>query len=177
MTKGQFLHTATDEAIARLCMECALCCNGVLFKDVELQPGDNAGLLKAHGLPLNESRRLKFPQPCAALSGCSCLVYGARPVRCREFECMLLRAVVSGQKEATAALRTIRETQKRADKVRRLLRALGDGDEARALSLRFRRTKRRLEAAPLTETEADAYGELTLAVHDLNLTLQAEFYP
>jgi hypothetical protein len=37
--------------------------------------------------------------------------------------------------------------------------------------------KRRFETTAFDETMADTFGELTLAVHDLNLVLRAKFYP
>ncbi len=171
------IQRVAAEFIAEVCPHCALCCNGVLFKDVELQPGDDGANLKSLGLPVTGKRVAKFPQPCAALVGCHCRVYANRPVRCREFDCALLQSVAEGKTTVVGALRVIRDAQKRAEKVRRLLHTCGDDAELLALSLRFRRTKRRLESSPFSEEAADAYSELTLAVHDLNLLLHEKFYP
>jgi hypothetical protein len=179
----------------RLCLACGLCCNGVLFKDVELQVGDNVEQLKSLGLPIREVRRVgrksgrpsrskletrnsKFPQPCAALcDGNRCRIYVERPARCREFECALFKSVAARKTELAAALKTIRATRQRADQVRRLLRALGDIDEHLALSLRFKRTRKRLEAGGFDDASTDTFGELTLAVHALNVLLASKFYP
>ena len=90
---------------------------------------------------------------------------------------MLLKSVKAGRTEPAAALRIIRAAHQRAEKVRRLLRELGDADETLALGARFRRTARRLDQAGLDESTADTYGQLTLAVHDLNLLLSEAFYP
>jgi hypothetical protein len=166
-----------DGAVAQLCPQCALCCNGVLFKDVELQPGDDAAKLKRLGLVFAKSRKLKFPQPCAALECSRCRIYTDRPARCREFECDLLKSVAAGEMETPGALRVIRDAQKRAERVKRLLRELGDDEESRALSLRFKRMQRRFESMPFEAAMTDKFGELTLAVHDLNLVLRAKFYP
>lgn len=173
-----------EVAVAQLCPECALCCNGVLFKDVELQPGDDAKKLESLGLPISESKtrnskiaNCKFPQPCAALDGCRCRIYADRPVRCRQFECALLKSVQAGETEEAVALRVIRSTRQRADQVRALLRETGDVDEALALSLRFKRTRRRFEASPPDDARAEMFSRLTLAVHDLNLLLSGKFYP
>ena len=173
---GPIKHVA-ENFVAQLCPNCAMCCNGVLFKDVELQPGDDGAKLKALGLPVSKARVAKFPQPCAALAGCTCRIYADRPVRCRDFECALLQSVARGTTEAPAALRVIRQTRDRVDKVRRLLRELGDHDEHVALSLRFQRTHRRLESLQLEDDTAEIFGQLTLAVHDLNLRLRQHFYP
>jgi Fe-S-cluster containining protein len=173
-----------ETAVAQLCPECALCCNGVLFKDVELQPGDDAEKLESLGLPISETKtrkspivNRKFPQPCAALTGCRCRIYADRPARCRQFECALLKSVHAGETEVAVALRVIRRTRQRADQVRALLREIGDVDEALALSLRFKRTRRRVEASPPDDASAEIFSRLTLAVHDLNLLLSGKFYP
>jgi len=90
---------------------------------------------------------------------------------------VLLKRVKAGQTEPAAAGRIIRTARARADKVLRLLRALGDADEQLPLSARFRRTSRRLKEHELDKETADAYGQLTLAFHDLNLLLGDAFYP
>jgi hypothetical protein len=79
--------------------------------------------------------------------------------------------------EQAAALRVIRDAKAHAEKVRSLLRALGDNDENLALSARFRQTARRMERIALSEESAEAFGELTLTVHQLNHALSQCFYP
>ncbi len=165
-----------------LCLACGLCCNGVLFKDVELQSGDDAKRLAAAGLPVKSrastaTTKVKFPQPCAALCADNkCRLYAERPTRCRQFECLLFQEVARGEVELSAALRTVRTAHRRAATVVELLRQLGDKNEALALSLRFQRTQRRIERALPDEETAALYADLTLAVHDLNLLLREKFY-
>jgi hypothetical protein len=165
-----------------ICLACGLCCNGVLFKDVELQASDNAARLAAAGLPIKPPRAgsygtTKFPQPCAALCGDNrCRIYAERPARCRQFECLLFQSVARGEVELSAALRTVRTAHRRATKVIDLLCQLGDETETLALSLRFQRTQRRLERDLPDEETAALYADLTLAVHDLNLLLREKFY-
>ena len=180
--------TPGDPAVAGLCLHCGLCCNGVLFKDVELQAGDKVARLQFLGLPISGPRPggrqrpagagvLRFAQPCAALRGCLCRVYPDRPARCRDFECGLLKAVQAGRTEVNAALRIIRSVRGKADVVLGLLRELGDGDEHLALSLRFQRTRRRFEKGVADDDRVETFSRLTLAVHDLNLMLRDKFYP
>lgn len=170
-------------AATRLCLNCGLCCNGVLFRDVELQPGDDAAYLAGAGLPLRTVRRgaatvTRSPQPCAMLCADNkCRVYTARPGRCREFECMLFKAVTAGEVTVDAALKTIRQAHSRAEKVRRLLRASGDDDEGRPLTQRFQRTRRRFESGAMDESALESFADLTMAVHALNLLLSQKFYP
>ena len=183
----------------QLCLNCGLCCNGVIFADVQLKPEDNPKQLRDLGLPLisvrgkppetAETRKnktpmpakgtsgWKLPQPCAALNGCTCRVYADRPIYCRQFECLLLKHVKSGNLSAERALGIIRDARQRAEKVRRLLRALGNEDVNVALSARFRATTAALNRAKLGEDTAALYGELTLAVHDLNCLMSDAFYP
>lgn len=180
----------------RLCLQCGLCCSGVLFKDVELQSGDDAERLAALGLPLRvnllKNRRprnrspkdpdsvppVSFSQPCAGLCADNrCQWYTDRPTRCRTFECALFKEVAVGKVETAAALRTIALARRRAESVRKLLRQLGDANEHLALPLRFRRVKKRIEGSPADAASAGLFGQLSLAMHQLNLLLSQKFYP
>jgi uncharacterized protein len=186
---------STEQAIESLCRVCALCCNGVLFRDVELQPGDPTERLRLLGLPLQTPRtgrakqqssvetpvpirNLKFTQPCPALGvDLRCRLYADRPKYCHAFECALLKAVVAGRVSKSTARRIIRTTLRSAGRVGRLLRQLGDTEETLALDLRFRRMLRRVHSRSLGTGTAALCGELSLAMHDLNLLLRREFYP
>ena len=164
-----------------LCLECGLCCNGVIFTDVKLQRADDADHLKGLGLPVSGGRAVagsgRFPQPCAALEGCRCRIYADRPTYCRQFECLLLKHVQAGRLKASTARCTIHTARARAEQVSYLLEALGEKDQKLALSLRFRRLARKLEKTVRSDDETRLFSQLTLAVHDLNLLLSGEFYP
>jgi Fe-S-cluster containining protein len=176
------MHSAA-KVETQICKACGLCCDGVIFANLALQPGDDTERLQSLGLPVCSPRSALRPphlaQPCAAFdgSGCGCRIYSDRPQYCRQFECVLLKSVKAGRTEAGAALRIVRTARERANKVRRLLHALGDTDEQLPLSARFRRAGKRLQERDLDEETADTYGQLTLAVHDLNLLLGDAFYP
>jgi len=170
-----------------LCLECGLCCNGVIFADVQLQPGDDPARLQALGLPLKlkpakglgagaNPNQWKFAQPCTALDGCHCRVYAERPGHCRAFECLLLKSVKAGGIQPAAALDVIREARRRADVVEGLLQQLGDSDTQSPLRSRFRRVQKRAEVEAWEAGKGIAYSELTLAMHDLNLMLSERFY-
>jgi len=209
---------AMPNVAQQLCLECGLCCNGVIFANGQLQPEDDTEKLRALGLKLIKRRRTgssksapgvspgsahdrsrvariddtaarqdaggtfaaspqKFSQPCAAFQGCQCTIYSERPAYCRAFECALLQQVQRGEKSGVLALRTIHIARKRAEKVRGLLRKLGSIDEGSALSIRFRRTSRRLQDHPADAETAEVFGDLTVAMHQLNVVLSREFYP
>ena len=166
----------------RLCLECGLCCNGVIFSRGQLQPGDDAQQLQNLGLKLVSKRKAqtaaqKFHQPCAAFDGIKCNIYSERPAYCRQFECALLKNFNSGRLDEFSALRAITQARQYADAVRQLLRDLGDADEHVPLTLRFRRVTRRMESLAPDEGSLENFGKLTLAVHDLNVVLSESFYP
>jgi Fe-S-cluster containining protein len=166
----------------RLCLECGLCCNGVIFAKGQLEPGDDAQQLENLGLKLVAKRNpqsvtQKFHQPCAAFDAGKCNIYADRPAYCRQFECALLKQVRAGSLDEFSALQTITRARTRADAVRQLLRDLGNTDEHLALNLRFRRVTRRMESFAPDEGSLDNFGKLTLAVHDLNVLLSESFYP
>src|SRR5271170_8188020 len=105
----------TTDAISQLCPNCGLCCNGVLFADVELRAGDDPGRLAELGLSLTKKgRQLAFAQPCACFDGKLCTIYADRPKRCRTFECGLLKRIQAGALDADAALKTIAKTKLQA---------------------------------------------------------------
>lgn len=164
------------KAVDQLCPKCGLCCNGVLFADVELRAGDDPGRLAELGLTLGmKGSKLAFAQPCACFDGKLCGIYADRPKRCRTFECGLLKRVQAGELAADAALKTITKTKRQAEKVRVLLRQLGQTDEHLAMTKRYAAAM----SAPIDmsdhEADSERRGELMLAVDELMRQLQRDF--
>src|SRR5262245_47759228 len=111
----------TDTEPANLCLHCGLCCNGVIFGDVKLQPEDDAHCLAALGMPLKPIRNgHKFAQPCHMFDGCRCKIYAERPAHCRTFECALLKRVLSEEITMSFALRQVRKARTLVDTIERL---------------------------------------------------------
>lgn len=170
-----------ESAEEDLCRACGLCCDGTLFDLVKLEAVDDARKLKALGLPVTTSRGktplARFPQPCAALCrDLSCRIYADRPRQCRIFECRTLKDAKAGTLAFPAALRLVKQARRRAEKVRRLLRALGDTDEHLGLGERFHRTSERIEAGGADAATTARYADLSLAVHHLKLLSYDRFY-
>jgi Fe-S-cluster containining protein len=143
---------------------------------VELRAGDDAKRLKKLGLTLFEKTKTRraFVQPCAGFDGKLCRIYADRPQRCRKFDCGLLKRVEANEMPANAALKKISEAKQRAEKVRELLRSLGQRDEQMALTHRYAEAM----SAPIELSDAagaDRHGELMLAVNDLMTRLQRDF--
>jgi Fe-S-cluster containining protein len=169
------VRTSAD-FVSQLCPSCGLCCNGVLFADVELQKGDNAGRLIDLGMALKKKgMKRAFVQPCHCFDGKLCRIYTDRPKRCATFECGLLKRVQSGEMSAAAALKRIADAKKLVEKVRGLLRRLGDKDEQLALTKRYSRVMAQPIDLSADEDSGEARGELMLAVNDLMRVLQRDF--
>ena len=168
--------TTSTNCISQLCPNCGLCCNGVLFADVQLLKSDNAGRLIDVGMALKKKgMKRAFVQPCRCFDGKLCRIYADRPKRCATFECGLLKRVQSGAMPAPAALKLIADARKLVEKVRRLLRRLGDKDEQLALTKRYGRMMSQPIDLSADEDTGEARGELMLAVNDLMHVLQRDF--
>ena len=165
----------------QLCRACGLCCDGTLFDVVKLERSDDAGRLRALGLPVSLTRgqtpTARFPQPCSALcADRSCRLYAQRPWQCRTFECRLLEDATAGRISFAAARTLVKQARRRADQVRRLLRALGDQDERRGLGERFHRTSELVESGAADAAAKARFAELSLAMHRLKLLLPGRFF-
>lgn len=162
-----------------LCQACGLCCNGVLFRDVQLAPERERSTLTGAGLPVRDlKRKCVLPQPCAALGNdLRCAIYAQRPEQCRRFECLLYQSVAANQTPPASALQIIASARRAAARVERLLARLGDDRTDRPLARRFQTTRTRMHRLGPDEESLDTFAELTLAVHDLNVLLQRHFYP
>ncbi len=163
-----------------LCLQCGLCCNGVIFAKGELQPRDDAARLRALGLRFARPAAgggQKFHQPCSMLEGCRCQIYSQRPDYCRRFECVLFKNLKAGTTTFESAQRTIRKTLRQVKRVQGLLKQLGDQRNDLPLGARFRRVQKRLEQGSVSADSISAFGELTLAMHQLNVLLGESFYP
>lgn len=160
---------SADSFVDSLCLQCGLCCNGVLFADVRPEPGDNSPLFAG---------RSRVNQPCPALNSatCACAIYSGRPARCRKFECRQLLGVQAGEITPDAALKRIRKARQLVTKVERLLTELGHNEVRLSLSRRFRRCQRAAEAGGLTPDQLDTLADLQLSVHELTLLLSQHFY-
>ena len=160
-------------AASRLCSACGMCCNGVMFHTVRMQPGDSAKALAALGLKLKRKKGAHYIlQPCPAYRDSQCSIYAARPERCRLFECRQLRRVASGESTEAAALERIGEARRRVEEVNALLLLAGRSDAKRALSKRCEKVM----AEPASDGEALAVrARLALAVRELEAMLDAEF--
>jgi uncharacterized protein len=164
------------DAVANLCPKCGLCCNGVLFGDVELQGSDDTKQLLALGLNLErKGKAMRFSQPCSCFDGALCKIYEQRPARCRSFECGLIRGLAAGKLTLESALKAIGEARKQVAGVQELLEKLGQRDQSLPLSRRCAKVISQPIDLTASEEEIEFRGELLLAISKLTNTLQRHF--
>ena len=169
--------SAPDTSVAsRLCAACGLCCNGVMFHTVRLQPGDSAQALVALGLKLKRKKgHNHILQPCPAFQCEQCSIYAARPQRCRLFECRQLERVATGEVSEAQALEKIHDARRRVDELNELLQKAGGTNTKRPLSKRCEKAL----AEPLHPSSDPAAVELrsrlTVTMAELNALLNEDF--
>lgn len=152
-------------AASRLCTACGMCCNGVLFEIVRLQPQDDMRDLERLGMQIYRKKKEPyFKQPCRFLDGCTCTTYETRPTRCRHFECRQLKLLAADEITESDAMAKITEVQTLVTKVQASLKELGDEAEQDSLE---ERTRRVLDQHPDASLEED--------VRALKMLLNREF--
>lgn len=164
-----------SRAARALCPHCGFCCNGVLFGDVRLRPGDVPERLAQLGLELHGSAgRQRFLQPCSCFDGRLCRIYAERPERCRTFVCALLQRLHQGRLDLATARRIVTRARQQWARVLEALRAAGD--PAPHLPLHRRVARALAEPLNLADPHATATRRrLLLAVERLARTLERHF--
>ena len=163
---------------SRLCAACGLCCNGVMFHTVKLQPGDSAKKLAALGLKLKRKKRHDYIlQPCPAYRESRCSIYAARPERCRLFECRQLKRVAAGEITEAMAMEKIQEVHRRVGQMNGLLQRAGVTNPKRPLSKRYEKIMAEPPDPDADPESAELRSRITLAMQELDALLDQEFRP
>jgi Fe-S-cluster containining protein len=166
----------STDFVSQLCPKCGLCCNGVLFADVELRKGDDVQRLVKLGLSLKKKgRQQAFVQPCACFDGELCRIYAERPKRCRTFECGFLKRVQAGELDADAALKMIAYARRQVEKVCKLLRYANSDDGQLALSHRYGRAMSEPVDLSGRKASVELPGKLMTSYRDLIQMLRQDF--
>jgi len=167
-------ESVNEDVAARLCAACGMCCDGVMFHSMLLQPGDSARELAALGLKVKRRKAGAFiPQPCTAHQGSCCSIYERRPIRCRVFVCRQLIDVGSGKIGEPEAREKIDRARALTTRVQTLLREVGDEREHKALAARCA-----MALTPPFESGPDAVRrreDLAAAMSELEAFLAQEF--
>lgn len=164
------------EAASKLCEECGLCCNGVIFHTVQLQPQDSPRELLALGMKLKRKKKGYFIlQPCPAHCGAGCRIYSLRPERCRLFECRQLKRFTAGEITADDAMEKIRDVQQRVRIIDDLLKQVGGADSKKPLSKRCEKAMAEPVDALSDPCQWELRRQLTQAMSEMDAILDAEF--
>jgi uncharacterized protein len=165
-----------NAVVDQLCPTCGLCCNGVLFGDVELQAEDDHKGLAALGLRLHRKRKTLFlSQPCSCFDGKLCRIYTDRPVRCRKFNCRLVQDVQKGDRAVTDALTSIERARRHVKLVRALLESLGERDDTLPLSRRCAKIISQPIDLTVNQEQIELRAQLMRAIHKLTFELERNF--
>lgn len=123
-----------NNQIAGICRDCGLCCNGVLFQTVRLQPDDSPDRLASLGLKLKRKAGHRcFLQPCPAWRQEGCRIYEERPARCRDFECRQILKLRAGEAEESEIRKKIETTKQMVASLQQLLLECGSRNQHRPL--------------------------------------------
>jgi uncharacterized protein len=166
-------HAETAAAASRLCKACGLCCNGVLFHIVRLQPADSPKELEALGMKVSRKKREPyFKQPCGFLKEDTCCHYTARPLRCRLFACRQLRQLADGQVTEDDVMHTIADAKRKVAGIEALLTDAGNTAPDLPLTERYEQV---MAAADCAGAKATSRDLLVKAMIDLRRVLGTSF--
>jgi hypothetical protein len=88
-----------------------LCCNGVLFGLIRVQPGEDERLESLGFALQQDAGEERLSLPCAMLGAAGCKVYSARPEKCRSYRCELLKKVEAGEWPLTRARAVVEQAK------------------------------------------------------------------
>lgn len=162
-----------DAVISQLCVDCGMCCNGVLFHQVRLQPKDSAKALTSLGFRLKRKQgQMVFEQPCQAWKQEGCAVYEDRPCRCRQFECRQVCGLRDGLITEDQASSAVQEAKSLVAKLQESLEICGSRNTHRPLLKRAAMLLDGVDSSAIAGPEIQA---LLHASQELESYLDREF--
>lgn len=88
-----------------------MCCDGMLFSWVRLEPSELAWAERLQLPLIDKGESRAFLQPCACFDGARCNAYAERPTRCGNYRCKLLKSVDAGETALADALGKVATTK------------------------------------------------------------------
>ncbi len=108
-------------SLSELCLDCGLCCDGTLFRQVKISAAEREELVSL-GIGVGEKRKHDVMWlPCGKLEGKCCSIYEQRPGGCRRFVCALGERLVRNELSLEEARKHVLEMQHRIATLRQLL--------------------------------------------------------
>jgi len=111
---GEGLKVVENSSI---CVDCGLCCDGVLYDHAKVAPGEEERMVAAGLEVFDQGSDRVFRQPCPHSSCGGCTIYETRFQICHSFECKLLRSVKGGECSSVEAHEKIAAAKRLLDKV------------------------------------------------------------
>lgn len=158
---------AEEPTSSDLCLDCGLCCTGVLYARVDMKTPEEEALAEELALPVvtNDAGKQTMLQPCRCYVDGQCSIYERRFSTCRTYRCALLKNVEAGAVPAREALAVIAQARELLGALYRIM----DVDEARQKEL----TIWGRVASYLKERNVIGSPERTAAHAKLLLTMRA----
>lgn len=147
-----------------------MCCNGVLFHMVRLQPMDSVRDLEALGMKINRKKKEPyFAQPCRFLQDCGCTIYPHRPQRCRLYVCRQIEALMEEEVSEQEALVKVSAVLSVVNRIKDRLKKVVLDDPRRPLEERCR------DALAGEDTDVLDKTALASELAELNRSLDRHF--
>ena len=164
--------------MSSICVGCGMCCDGTMYRHVEVGEGDPLDLLESAGSTFfTKDDTTSFRQPCPAFRAGCCSIYEGRPSVCRDYRCLLLRRHQAGDVSADEALALVARTTDLRDRVRAGLTAYVDPKEPETLDGLYRLMLAKFDAEPDPAAARREHSDLLLTVVGLRVILAREFEP
>jgi Fe-S-cluster containining protein len=161
-----------------ICVGCGMCCDGTMYRTVNVRADDRIEILEAAGLVFSTADDLtSFRQPCSAFGDGCCSVYADRPSGCRSYRCLLLRRFEAGEVSRETARALIARTIEMRDRVRSGLTECVGIEDRKSLDVLYRLMMAKFEAAPDPAAARREHSDLLLTVAALRVVLAREFEP
>ena len=113
---------------SRLCLECGICCQGVLHREASVEAGEIEAVRRLGLQVIGSGKDLSFRLPCPLHQGDRCTAYMDRPRTCRSYQCKLLKGYLEGTVDWEHCRRTIGFAKDLVDRIRRGIN-LADPDQ------------------------------------------------
>ncbi len=171
-------HSRGELVESNICIDCGMCCDGTMYRTVEIEAGEDISPLQAVGVVFTaKDEKAQFLQPCAAFCEGRCSAYEGRPSVCRKYRCALLRRVEAGEVSMDEARWLIASTLALRDRVRPELERLAEPQEPLALDGLYKLMFAKLDAAEDRAAMKRGKGKLLLDVAALRVLLAKYFEP
>lgn len=161
-----------------ICVGCGMCCDGTMYRTVDVGGDDRIELLETAGLVFfTHDNVTSFRQPCSAFGPGCCSVYDGRPSACRGYRCLLLRRHEAGEVSRDDARSLIARTIAIRDRVREGLNSYVDTNASESLDRLYRLMMAKFEAQADPAAARREQSDLLLTVVALRVILAREFEP